>query len=59
MMEKLPMKKNHAQVDYIEMLKELQHEYGAFLLSKKYGGKDNIPQVGNLWATHYLDKMHN
>lgn len=44
-------------------LREIRHEYGAYVLTTHYGGKSNIPAyiIPNrnsyepVWATHYLD----
>lgn len=56
--ERIPFKGNPDYPDYLHLLKELRHEYGAFLLIKEYGSKENIPKIGNLWATHVLDSIN-
>jgi len=57
-MEKIPHPQNPKYIDWHHMLRELRHEYGYFLLLKKYGSRENIPWVGNLAATHMLDELH-
>jgi len=57
LIEKIYLSGNPTEINYKEILLELQHEYGAFLLSKKYGSKNNIPKIGNRWATHILDGL--
>ena len=48
--------------DANRLISELGHEYGAYKLSKIYGGKDRIPRVfpedcKEMRATHYLDLL--
>lgn len=57
-MERIPHPENPKQINWHHMLRELQHEYGYFLLLQKYGSRENIPKVGVLHATHLLDQMH-
>jgi hypothetical protein len=57
-MEKIPHPQDSRYIDWHHMLRELRHEYGYFLLLKKYGSRENIPKVGNIYATHMLDELH-
>lgn len=46
-----------------QFLREMRHEYGAYLLIEKCGGRENVPVLivpsensyEPMWATHYLD----